>query len=58
MKKSEQELLRARLDAANRDHQADTYDRRVEHNPTRYDTEGRALPATIQQTGLKSDPIG
>lgn len=53
MKRSEQELLKARLNAANRDHQADAYDRRVEHNPTRYDTEGQARPATIQQTDAR-----
>lgn len=55
MKKSEQELLKARLDAANRDHQADACDRRIEHNPKRYDTEGQALSATIQQTDVELD---
>lgn len=57
MKKSEQKLLRARLDAANRDHRAEAYDRRVEHDPSRYDTEGEKLAATIEQTDTGSDPI-
>lgn len=57
MKRSEQKLLRARLDAANREHRANAYDDRVEHEPLRYHTEGQYLAAEIEETDRKSEPL-
>lgn len=56
MEKSERTFLKARLDAANREHQARAHDSRVEHGIIRSDTEGRHEAADVQHEDAVNQP--
>lgn len=56
MEKSERMFLKARLDAANREHQAQSHDKRVEHGLVRSDTEGQNAVANVGDDEAPSQP--
>jgi len=57
MKKSEMPLLKARLDAANRQAGADANDREVERDPIRSDAEGKHTATCIGPEDGHRDPL-
>ncbi len=57
MKKSEMPLLKARLDAANRQAGADANDREVERDPIRSDAEGKHTATGIGQLDEHRDSV-
>jgi hypothetical protein len=57
MKKSEMPLLKARLEAANRQARGDANDREVERDPIRSDAEGKQTATGIGPEDGHRDPI-
>ncbi|TCP29331.1 hypothetical protein [Sphingomonas sp. BK235] len=57
MKKTEMPLLKARLDAANRQAGADANDREVERDPIRSDAEGKHIATGIVPADGHREPV-
>lgn len=56
MDKSERTFLKARLDAANREYEAQSHDKRVEHGLVRSDTEGQNTVADVRNDEGRRQP--